>query len=204
MSAESLVSNTSDSEQAAASSLGLPLRFEGVLDQEEEDDLIFISYGMSRPRALAQYHEDKAGPYWNLLVPCYLGLGLGLYGCLAAEMVLSATMLLMVLVFLGRQHRAICKNIYAHQFLPVNAQKLEFVIINSGLIEEDRGVASKCEWSSMDHWVLGTSVLAIRLSNGKAAVIPRKGLAQKGVKLEDICSLLKIKGVNGRKLLRPA
>jgi hypothetical protein len=192
----------SDSEQAAASLLGLPLRFEAVLDEESEEDLFFISYGKKRAEELDQQVKDKVGQYWSFLVPCYLALGLGFYGCLIAEMVLSATLIAVVVVFVGNRHRTINKNIRAQGFERIVSRRLEFVIINSGLIEDDQGVRSICDWSCMEYWVLSPSLLFIQLKNGKAAVIPRKHMNPQHITLEHLCSFMKIKGVNGRKITR--
>jgi hypothetical protein len=200
MSDESPALAESASDKAAESLLGLPLRFESTFDAESDETLFFVSSNMSKAQALAEHVETKVAQYWTLLVPCYLALALGIYGSIVAERFLTATMISTVLVFLANQQRIINNNIRNQRFPDVVIQKLAFVVTAAGISEDDRGVESKCPWSAMNRWVLCRATLLIELSNGKWAVMSAKDLVPFGVKLENLCSLLKIKGVPGRNL----
>ncbi|MDZ4287953.1 MAG: hypothetical protein U0984_08335 [Prosthecobacter sp.] len=188
----------SDSEVVAASLLGLPLRFEAVYDYETEETYHFVVHGQTTAQSQARHVEGKLTRYWALFVPCYFALALGVYGCLRAEMVLTATTILVVSVFLGQQHRSINKNIRTGSAQEVTPQKLSFLITDSGIAEFDQAVESKIEWPAMTDWILCRGTLFIQLANRKTAIIPAKNIAPADIDLEKLCSLLKIKGVPGR------
>ena len=188
---------TSDSitpanEQTAASELGLPLRFEVVLDVETDQRLHRLMHGNLAAREMAAF--------WLRNLLCYVGMALGIYGSLMGGMVFVACMILTLGVALFLQHRILAKSLSDGVAKEQISMRVGIEITEEGIIEVDRGVESRFGWSAMNQWFLADAILYIQLKNGKWAVLPEKGMEPATIPLERLGSMLQIKGVPGRQI----
>lgn len=174
-----------------AAALGLPLKLEVVLDAECDEAFRLLTQGRRAEEALSRY--------WVLLTPFYLSLAIGVYGCLQANLILSAIFIVVCGFSLLKVHLA---DSTIAKFSGVSASPPITVVVTiaeDGISEMDRGVESRMAWSAMTRWFLVRDILFINLANGKWAVIPSRKM-KPVVGLHKLTSLLKIQGISGKEL----
>lgn len=184
--------DTDSENEALAARLNLPVELTVVHDAES--DRVYHQLLSGRKFALAA-HE-----YLLQNLPWYFGFGLGVYASFAAGMHLIACIIIINWGAILRHHWLVG----SANFRPGVQGRLPLqykVIIHAGGIQEfDRGIESKFGWDAIHQWYFWHSILFIQLKNGTYAIIPQRGLSPASFNVQELCSLLKIKGVVGMKL----
>lgn len=182
----------SSQNKALTARLGLPVEL--IVIHDVESDRVYQQL-MSGNKFTLAAHE-----YLLQNLPWHLGFALGAYAAFASQMHLIGCIILVNWWAVVRHQWLVG----AANFRPgVQGRALLHFRVNideDGIKEFDRGVEKKFCWDAINVWYLWHSVLFLQLKDNTCAVLPQKGLQPSHFKLEELCSLLKIKGVSGIKL----
>lgn len=172
--------------------LGLPIELTAILDAESDRAYHQLLSGNKSPLAAHEYLMQNMA--W------YFGFGLGVYAAFASGMALVGCIILVNWAMVVKHHWLVGAANFRPGVQGHSTLEVKILVSQDGFVETDRGVSSQFGWDAMNQWYFWRSTLFIQLKNNTYAIIPQKELQPSSLKLESLCSLLKIKGVPGMKL----
>lgn len=178
--------------QALTLALGLPIELTAVLDAESDRAYHQLLSGNKYPLAAHEYLMQNMA--W------YFGFGLGAYAAFTSNMPLLGCIILVNWWVVVKHHWLVGAANFRPGVHGRSTLEVKIVVSEDGFAETDRMVASHFGWNAMNQWYFWRSILFIQLKNNTYAIVPQKGLQPSDFNLEQLCSLLKIKGVPGMRL----
>lgn len=179
-------------DQTLAIRLGLPAELTVVHDAESDRVYQQLLSGSKFPLAAHEYLLQN--------LPWHFGFALGVYASFAGYMHLIGCIILVNWWAVVRHQWLVGAANFRPGFQGRLPLLYKMIIHEDGIQEFDRGVESRFGWDAINLWYLWHSILFIHLKNGTYAILPQKGVQPSTFKVEELCSLLKIKGVPGMKL----